>query len=344
MTTSSPTQMQEQGQGQGQGQMQVQLEVQHETRYLYAATVSLAHHLACLQPWHDEHQQLLDFSLDIDPLPAQLERTIDSQGHVWRHFSLVAAHRHLHVRARSRVQLSPRFARLDAAASPPWEPVAERLRYVAQAPYEPAVAYVQPSVYVPRMMQLRDYALASFTPQRPLAAAAIDLMRRVHTDFAYASGSTQVDTPLREVWQSKRGVCQDFAHLMIGALRMLGLPARYVSGYLLTQAPGGGAPLVGADASHAWLQLWCPGTPGVPTTGAHAHWLDLDPTNNLVPAHAHVRVAVGRDFGDVTPLRGVIRGSGGHSLSVAVSTRVLPQGEPQHTSTPLPVPKHKLLD
>jgi transglutaminase-like putative cysteine protease len=316
------------------------LDVQHETRYVYAAPVSLAHHQACLQPLQDEHQQLLDFSLHIEPPPAQLDRTLDSLGNVMRHFSLVAAHRHLHVRARSRVCVLPRFTRLDAQASPPWEQLAQRLRFVAGTPYESAVAFAQPSAYVPRLLDLHHYAISSFTANRPLAAAAMDLMQRVHNDFAYDSGSTQVDTPLREVWQRKRGVCQDFAHLMIAALRMLGLPARYVSGYLLTHAPDGGAPLVGADASHAWVQLWCPDTPGVPSTGAQAHWLDLDPTNNLVPSQAHVRLAVGRDFGDVTPLHGVIRGSGEHRLSVAVSTRVVSPGDPPPTL----VSEHKLLD
>jgi len=123
---------------------------------------------------------------------------------------------------------------------------------------------------------------------------------------------------LAQVLLQKRGVCQDFAHLMAGVLRLHGLPARYVSGYLLTHAPEGGAAMQGADASHAWVQVWCPGTPGVGPDG----WLDLDPTNNVVPGTGHIRVAVGRDFGDVTPLRGVIRGGGGHhSLSVGVSTR-----------------------
>jgi transglutaminase-like putative cysteine protease len=316
------------------------LEVQHDTRYDYAGLVSSSHHLACLQPWHDEHQQLLDFSLRIDPPPARLDPLPDKLGNVVRHFSLVAAHRRLQVRAHSRVCVRPRFAALAVEASPPWEEVAQRLRYVAKAPFEPVVAYVQPSAYVPRLVELRDYALRSFTSGRPVAAAALDLMQRVHSDFAYDSGSTQVETPLHEVWQRKRGVCQDFAHLTIAALRMLGLPARYVSGYLLTQTPDGGAPLVGADASHAWVQLWCPQTPGVPSTGPLAHWLEMDPTNNLVPAQAHVRLAVGRDFGDVTPLRGVIRGSGEHRLSVAVSTRLLPP----HAAIPAVVPEHKLLD
>jgi transglutaminase-like putative cysteine protease len=190
---------------------------------------------------------------------------------------------------------------------------------VARAPFEPNIEFALPSPFVPRLAVLRDYAARSFRPGRAIAAASIELMERIHTDFTYESLSTTVDTPLRTVWAEKRGVCQDFAHLMAGALRMLGLPVRYVSGYLLTQAPEGGAPMQGADASHAWVQVWCPGTTGVPADG----WLDLDPTNAVVPGLGHVRVAVGRDFGDVTPLRGVIRGGGKHTLSVAVSTRAV---------------------
>jgi len=148
-------------------------------------------------------------------------------------------------------------------------------------------------------------------------------MHRIHADFTYESLSTDIDTPLATVWRTRRGVCQDFAHLMAGVMRMLGLPARYVSGYLLTHAPEGGAKMQGSDASHAWVQAWCPGTPGVPQDG----WLDLDPTNDLVPGSGHVRVAVGRDFGDVTPLRGVIRGGGQHTLSVGVTTRQVTPSE-----------------
>ena len=164
---------------------------------------------------------------------------------------------------------------------------------------------------------MRDYGAATFTPGRPLAAAALELMHRIHADFAYQSESTGVDTPLLTVLEQRSGVCQDFAHLIAGVLRMWGLPARYVSGYLLTQTVEGAAPMLGADASHAWVQVWCPGTPGLPADA----WLDLDPTNGIVPGAGHVRLAVGRDFGDVTPLRGVIRGGGHHILSVGVCTR-----------------------
>ena len=232
-------------------------------------------------------------------------------------FGVGAAHRALTVRAASRVRVAARFEALDADGSPAWEAVRDRLRYVARAPFEPAVEFVQPSPFVPRLDALRDYAAPLLAPGRPLAAAAIELMHRVHADFAYEGGATAVDTPLAEAFAQRRGVCQDFAHLMAGALRMHGLPARYVSGYLLTAPPAGQPALVGADASHAWIQVWVPGTPGVPAAG----WLDLDPTNDLIPAAGHVRVAVGRDFGDVTPLRGVIRGGGDHALAVSVHTR-----------------------
>ncbi len=299
------------------------LEVTHETRYDYAAPVTLAHHLAHLQPLHDEFQQLHAFDLAIAPAPDHQREGRDALGNVEHHFSLARPHQRLNVTALSRVSVRPRFGALRAAASPPWDAVAARLRYVARAPFEPAAGFTMPSPYVPRLAALRDYAAASFTPGRALAEAALELMQRMHADFSYASRSTEVDTPLAEVWARRCGVCQDFAHLMAGAMRMLGLPVRYVSGYLLTQAPEGGAALLGADATHAWVQAWCPGTPGVPPDAAGGAWLDLDPTNNVVPGAGHVRVAVGRDFGDVTPLRGVIRGGGRHTLGVGVVTRAL---------------------
>ena len=302
----------------------MQLEVDHHTRYDYAAAVSLAHHLAHLQPLDDAHQQLLGFKLDIEPPPAQQRVSLDALGNTQHHFSLAQPHDALSVRAVSRVRLHSRFAELQPELSPAWDTLAARLRYVACGPFEPAVEFALPSPYVPRLRELRGYALPSFRAGRPLAEAAIELMQRIHADFRYASRSTEVDTPLAKVFEQKRGVCQDFSHVMAGAMRMLGLPVRYVSGYLLTLSPEGGDAMQGADASHAWVQVWCPGTPGVPETGPGAGWLDLDPTNRMVPGSGHIRVALGRDYGDVTPLRGVIRGGGGqHTLSVGVGTRVL---------------------
>ena len=307
--------------------MSLVLDVVHETRYDYAATVSLAHHLAHLQPLDDAHQQLLACTLDVDPVPAQHRDSRDALGNAQRHFSLLQPHDRLRVRAASRVRVWPRFAGLQPALSPAWDEVAGRLRYVARAPFLPEVEFAMPSPHVPRLEVLRDYAAPSLPAGRPVAEAALELMHRVHADFAYDSDSTEIDTPLAQVVEHRRGVCQDFAHLLAGALRMWGLPARYVSGYLLTRAPEGGGPMLGADASHAWVQVWCPGTTGVPDEGPGAGWLDLDPTNDLVPGSGHVRLAVGRDYSDVTPLRGVIRGGGGsHTLSVAVRTRVAEAG------------------
>ena len=297
------------------------LAVTHDTRYAYAAPVIHAQHLAHLQPLQDAAQQVLDFKLLIDPEPAQCQPERDDFGN-WQHrVEIATAHQALQVRSSSRVILAPRFNALQPEASPAWEAVRERLRYVARGRFEPAAEFVQPSPYVPwhepPLAPLRDWARASFAPGRPVAAVALHLMQRLHREWAYRPLSTGVDTPLATAFAQRAGVCQDFAHLLIGACRLHGLAARYVSGYLLTEPPAGQPALLGADASHAWVQVWCPGTPGVPADG----WLDLDPTNDLVPAAGHVRVAVGRDFGDVAPLRGIIRGGGAHTVTVGVTTR-----------------------
>jgi len=315
----------------------LELEVVHQTRYDYAAPVSLAHHLAHLQPLHDAHQRLQSFELLIDPPPAHISQSLDADGNVQHHFSLSQAHRKLLVTARSRITLSPRFDGLRAEATDPWDTLAQSLRYVAGAIYESAVQWTLPSPFVPRLGDLRDFAVDVFEPGRPVAEVAIELMQRLHGSMVYESKSTDVDTPLQQVLQTRRGVCQDFAHLMIGMLRMWGVPARYVSGYLLTRAPQDGSAMLGADASHAWVQVWCPPpSADLPldrdTPAANSgFWLDLDPTNKLIPSNGHVRVAVGRDFGDVTPLRGVIQGGGEHKLHVAVSTQMpaAPQTHPQ---------------
>jgi transglutaminase-like putative cysteine protease len=337
------------------------LDVVHTTTYSYAGPVSLAHHLAHLQPLQDSHQQVLAFDLQVQPPPQHSQHSVDAYGNPQCHFNHTRAYPRLVVQSSSRVRVWPRFvvgaaagrgpglgssalAASVALGSPAWDSLSSQLRFAVGVPHQTAVRWVQPSPHVPRLQALLAYAQSCFTPGRPVAAAALALMQQVHADFAYTSSSTTVETPLAQVLQQRRGVCQDFAHLMIGALRMLGLPARYVSGYLLTDAPGALTPdepaLLGADASHAWLQVWCPHTPGLwlpggaapstssaapaatPTpTDAVGEWLDLDPTNNRVPGAGYVRVAIGRDFSDVTPLRGVIRGGGAHTLHVGVSTQ-----------------------
>jgi transglutaminase-like putative cysteine protease len=244
----------------------------------------------------------------IDPLPSHRANAPDSFGNLRTEFALYLPHEALAVQAESRVWLEPRAAPPDDAKSDAWDTVASSLRYVVGGSFQPAGEFVFASPYVPLDRSLRDYAAADFRPGRPYLQAAIALMQRVHADFEYEPGVTDIDTPLVEVFRERRGVCQDFAHLMLAMLRSLGLPARYVSGYLLTQPLPGKARLTGADASHAWVSIWCP------VLG----WVDLDPTNAVLPDASHVTVAVGRDYGDVVPLRGVIRGGADHELEVAV--------------------------
>ncbi|WP_298234323.1 transglutaminase family protein [uncultured Azohydromonas sp.] len=294
------------------------LAVEHTTEYHYGSPVELAQHVAWLRPREEPWQQLQAFDLRIEPPPDHAREDIDRHGNPRLLFSLARPHAALQVRARSRVRLLPRAAALQPHASQPWEAVAQRLRFQAGRPWEPAAEFTAWSPFVPRLAALRELAAPSFAPGRPLAQAAIELMQRIHDEFEYRSASTQIDTPLAEVLRLRRGVCQDFAHVLVGALRAMGLAARYVSGYLLTRPPPGRPALVGADASHAWAAVWCPGAWA--DEAVHGAWLELDPTNRVVPDTEHLRVAVGRDFGDVTPLRGVIRGGGTHSLSVRVHT------------------------
>ena len=303
----------------------VVLEVEHLTRYDYSQPVSMAQHLAILEPLSDQRQRLLSFELLIDPPPPNPPGCTvrsDSLGNRLRWFQLEGAHDHLCVTARSRVALAPRASTgpwADPGATPTCAAVAQALRYDPGQVWQPAVEFLPASPFVPRLAALRAYAEPSLRAERPMLEAVIELMHRIHTEFAYQSRSTEIDTPLQQVMDQRAGVCQDFAHLLIGMCRAHGLPARYVSGYLLTRPVPGQPALVGADASHAWAQVWCPLKPGSPD----GHWVDLDPTNDLMPDQAHIRVAVGRDFGDVTPLRGVIRGGGRHRLQVGVTTRAL---------------------
>jgi len=294
------------------------LEVEHLTRYRYAAPVELAHHLGHLRPLDSARQTVEHFGVDVQPEPMHRSEGADWLGNRRQCFTVSTPHRELQVRTHSRVRVAASPA-LDAGASAPWESVRERLRYAAGRPYERATEFAQASPYVPALPALHAWAAGAFTPGRPVAEVGIALMARVHAEFAYRSASTTIDTPLADVLERREGVCQDFAHLLIGALRSQGLAARYVSGYLLTAPPDDGAadaPWLGADASHAWVALWCPMADGSP-----AQWLELDPTNQVLPSHHHVRLAVGRDFGDVTPLRGVIRGGGEHRLEVRVRTQ-----------------------
>lgn len=296
------------------------LSVVHETEYHYDTPVEVARHVACLRPINDEFQRLRLFEMSVSPEPSQHSVRTNVLGNSRAYFSLASAHTKLLVVACSEVDVWNRYDGMVWTNTLSVAEVAERLSYRARAPFEPASEFVYPSTYVPKHEELRQFASDALRANVPIAQAAIDLMQRIHQGFTYAPCSTDVSTSILEVLHQRQGVCQDFAHLMIGCCRAVGLAARYVSGYLLTEAPPGQAPILGADASHAWVSVWCP--------SQHADqasvWLDLDPTNNCVVNNSYVRVAHGRDFGDVTPLRGVIRGGGEHTIHVRVTTQTLP--------------------
>ncbi|MBI5257256.1 MAG: transglutaminase family protein [Burkholderiales bacterium] len=293
------------------------LAVRHETHYDYDTPVEVAHHSAHLRPRDTTLQRVKDWTLEIDPEPDggrdAVQESRDAFGN-WRHgFSHARVHERLTVVSRFRAELLPPPP-LDMAASPPWEQVAQALRYRAGAVQPDAVEFVLGSSFAPVAPALAAFGADLFTPGRPLLALAWALMARVHQRMAYRPHSTTVATDALEALRQGRGVCQDFAHLMIGCLRSHGLAARYVSGYLLTHPPAGQPRLVGADASHAWVALWCP----------QNDWVALDPTNNIAVAQDHVTLAHGRDYADVAPLRGVIRGGGTTPPHVAVTVEPLP--------------------
>lgn len=290
------------------------LHISHITTYRYASRVDLAMHLLHLEPLRRADQQLEAFRLDIDPPVTRNIASLDYFGNPQHHLTLHTPHHSLSVRAESRVRRLPRPSP-QADDSPAWESVREAMRFQAGQPFQAAAEYVFPSEFVPLYPAFASYALLEFWPGRPLLSAAIGLTSRIHREFTYATASTDLATPALEAFYQRRGVCQDFSHIMIACLRSLGLPARYVSGYLLTEPPPGQPRLLGVDASHAWVAVYCP---------QHG-WVELDPTNNMLAGTSHAVIACGRDYADVAPLRGVIQGGGSHTLSVAVS--VVPEGE-----------------
>jgi len=288
----------------------VLLHVVHETAYDYQPPVRTAQHMAHLKPVDDARQQLLAHRLDIAPAPAQRSEAVDVFGNTRTFFSLEFAHESLRVRADSLVATTAAELPQDSL---PWQQVAERMRYHREAHYDPAAAFTFSSPYVPRDDAFADYARPSFADGRPLLEAARDLMHRIHGDFDYATAATDANTPALEALALRKGVCQDLAHVMLGCLRSLGLPARYISGYLLTEPPPGRPRLVGSDASHAWVSLYLPADAGP------GLWVDLDPTNDRGAGEDYVRLAIGRDYSDVSPMRGVIHGGAHHTLNVAVT-------------------------
>ena len=294
----------------------MQLHITHETCYDYAPAVDIAQHMAYLQPRDTPTQQLRSHSLSVTPEPSEQTAILDVYGNTRSFFSLQLAHTQLQVTARSVVatQTPPAWDN-----TVPWEQVREHFRYSAKNRFDAAAEFVFASPYVPRHTEFAAYARPSLASQESLLLAARDLMQRIYRDFTYESQSTEVNTPALEALAQRKGVCQDFAHIMIACLRAYGLPARYVSGYLLTHPAPGQPRLQGSDASHAWVSVYLPDL----ADPAGGRWCDFDPTNNRdgwgSPGEDYVTLALGRDFADVSPLRGVIHGGANHTLSVAVT-------------------------
>ena len=320
--------------------MAVNLRVLHETGYDYDAPVELAHHLGHLRPRETPLQRLREWQLSVTPQPDVSEtddageaeadpdtdasagpvvtvspgvrQSVDPWGNHRASFSHSRVHDRLVVVSSFVVEVDP-LPTLRPEASPPWEAVAERLRYRPGAGFDEAVEFALGSAYAPREASLARFAAGVFRSGVPLLAGALTMMHLIFRHFAYKPLATSVNTRAPEALAQRQGVCQDFAHVMIGAMRSIGLAARYVSGYLLTRPPPGQPRLIGADASHAWVSVWCP---------VHG-WVALDPTNAVPAGTDHVTLAWGRDYADVAPLRGVIRGGGRALPRVAVTVEPL---------------------
>jgi transglutaminase-like putative cysteine protease len=300
--------------------------VRHATRYSYGTDVVHSHQLLHLVPRPAPYQACLEHALTVSPLTYRRRDDTDAFGNPVSRIEIDHPHRALEVTTDMEVEVHARPA-LPVAESMPWERVAARLAYGGHWPARndlEASRFRYESTYVRVKRAFTDYAEECFPDGRPILAGAEALMEKLHDDFRYAPGETAIATPLTEVLAGRRGVCQDFAHIMIACLRSRGLAARYVSGYVRMlerrEAAEPGTPaeateaLRGGAASHAWISVYSP----------PFGWVELDPTNDVRVGTDHIAVAWGRDFGDVSPLRGVILGGGSHELSVDVSVTLIP--------------------
>jgi len=290
--------------------------ISHSTTYEYAEPVSLCQNLAHLTPRNTASQTCRQSMLDVTPQPSVLSDRLDYFGNATTFFAVQEPHRQLVATVKHLVEVSPP-AIPELSRSPAWEDVRDQLQNDLHPETLLACEFVCDSRYVKSSPDLVDYARSSFSPGRPILEAVRDLTRRIFTDFQYDQTATTVATTLFEVFANRRGVCQDFAHLEIACLRSLGLAARYMSGYLSTEPPPGCVPLVGTDATHAWLSVYSPG----------AGWIDVDPTNDQFAGDRHILLAWGRDYDDVSPIKGIVLGGGAHTVSVGVDVVTIPEPE-----------------
>jgi transglutaminase-like putative cysteine protease len=282
--------------------------VTHTTTYDYSKPVSVCHNRVMLTPRGDSRSRCETHRIRIQPTPRSVNRREDYFGNQVHCFMIEENHRQLTVTASSRVTVNT-FAIPDAIQTPHWEGVLDAILEGGDPGWFEACQYTFDSPRVARRAEFAGYAGESFTAGRPVLAAALDLNERIHREFTYDTAATTVTTPTLEAFGNRKGVCQDFAHVEIACLRSVGIPARYVSGYLRTIPPPGEPRKIGADQSHAWVSVYC---------GSDVGWVDLDPTNDCVCSTDHVPVAWGRDYNDVTPLKGVFLGGGEHQLTVNV--------------------------
>ncbi|MEX1301384.1 MAG: transglutaminase family protein [Desulfotignum sp.] len=281
--------------------------ITHITQYRYKENASLSHNELFLTPRQTPVQQCMEHTLALSPAPSAMSQRTDYFGNSVTATTVQVPHTLFEINAKSRVDLSP----IPAPAiekTVPWEQVVAAVRRHDVPEDLDAFQYVFSSPMIPVSEDMARWARDLFPPGEPFLRGASRLMERIFTRFTYDPGATTTTTPVSAAFELKRGVCQDFAHIAIACLRSLGLPARYVSGYLHTQPPPGKDRLVGAEASHAWFAVYLPGI----------GWVDLDPTNNVIPFDQHLTLAWGRDYSDVTPVKGTVLGGGRHHLSVAV--------------------------
>ena len=305
------------------------LEITHDTHYSYDPNVEVAQHFAHLKPASQSSQQVLKTQLLIYPNPAWSDESLDDYGNVRTFFSLQNRHSELRITAKSLIQTNENVQMgPDPENTPPWESVREYFRYHSNTQWDAASEFLFTSPFIALRAEFAEFARANFTSGRPILEAAIDLTQRIYGEFHYVSKSTDIGTPALEALNKRQGVCQDFAHILIASLRSIGLPAKYISGYILTNPPPGQARLIGGDASHAWASIYIP---SINEDGqlSEGMWCDLDPTNNRwgyeTPGDDYVHLAQGRDYADVSPIRGVIHGGADHTLDVAVTVMPIDQ-------------------
>ena len=285
----------------------------HSTICQYDSPVSVCHYHAKLIPRRLPFQNCPWHEMSIHPEPLHRYVRQDAYGNATMYFEIEGSHEELEVISKSYVELEA-YPEPNVAQSPPWEQIRDACHAESWSAAAVAAEFVCESSLIRTSSELREYGLRCFPPNEPILRGVLALSHRIFTDFTFDPTATHVATPIEEAWAKKRGVCQDYAQVMIACLRSIGLPARYVSGYLETLPPPGKAKLVGADASHAWLAVWC---------GDLLGWIDVDPTNDILPSMRHITLAWGRDYSDVSPLRGVTLGAGNQKILVAVD--VMPQ-------------------